>query len=146
VRKNLHRKGAKNAKERGKGILGNEIKYAFYNIIFSFFFFVLFLLTGLFIYNANISRARVDIRGLETAINDYYKKNHKYPTQSEGFSANFPSEIFEGIPKDPWGNYYIYIIPGPGNNPFGIFSYGPDGVEANGVDDDLHSWDDWNKP
>ena len=39
------------------------------------------------------------------------------------------------LPLDPWGNNYIYIIPGE-KNPFDIISLGADGQEG-GEDENL---------
>jgi general secretion pathway protein G len=39
------------------------------------------------------------------------------------------------VPLDPWGNPYIYLIPGEDNQPFSLKSYGKDGVEG-GVGED----------
>lgn len=40
------------------------------------------------------------------------------------------------IPKDPWGNDYIYQTPAPNGDDYEIKSYGPDGKEGN---DDISS-------
>ena len=32
------------------------------------------------------------------------------------------------MPKDPWGNPYIYISPGSQGNDFDLLSYGADGA------------------
>jgi len=34
------------------------------------------------------------------------------------------------LPPDPWGNPYVYSVPGPAGQPFGILSYGADGREG----------------
>lgn len=34
------------------------------------------------------------------------------------------------MPLDPWGTPYVYSVPGPGGQPFGIMSYGADGREG----------------
>ena len=34
------------------------------------------------------------------------------------------------IPADPWGNPYLYAIPGPGGEPYEIRSLGEDGREG----------------
>ena len=46
------------------------------------------------------------------------------------------------MPKDPWGNEYIYKCPGDENRPFEIISYGADG-EPGGEDEnaDINSWE-----
>ena len=34
------------------------------------------------------------------------------------------------LPADPWGNPYLYKVPGAGGQPFGILSFGADGREG----------------
>jgi general secretion pathway protein G len=48
--------------------------------------------------------------------------------------------MMQSIPKDPWGNDYVYVYPGV-HNPggFDLMSYGPDGVAGGG--DDVGNWD-----
>ena len=48
---------------------------------------------------------------------------------------------YRGIPKDPWGNEYVYLSPGT-HNPDGydVLSPGPDGVEGGG--DDISNWEE----
>ncbi|GAP74608.1 general secretion pathway protein G [Pseudoalteromonas sp. SW0106-04] len=40
----------------------------------------------------------------------------------------------KAIPKDPWGNEYVYKVPGENGRPYGILSYGLDG-EPGGNDE-----------
>ncbi|HPU57440.1 MAG TPA: type II secretion system protein GspG, partial [Verrucomicrobiota bacterium] len=43
------------------------------------------------------------------------------------------------VPKDPWGNDYIYVYPGRRNaNSYDLSSPGPDGRP--GTDDDITNW------
>ena len=75
---------------------------------------------------------------------DIYKlQNGSYPTTAQGISAltNPPKgkPIMEAAPKDPWGNDYIYTIPGQKNpSKFDVRSKGSDGVE--GTEDDVGNW------
>ena len=34
------------------------------------------------------------------------------------------------LPLDPWGNPFVFAVPGPGGQPFAIVSYGADGKEG----------------
>ena len=46
----------------------------------------------------------------------------------------------KAIPKDPWGNDYVYVSPGE-NGPYDIYSYGMDGTEGGeGDNKDIVSW------
>jgi len=75
---------------------------------------------------------------------DIYKlQNGSYPSTAQGISAlsNPPKgkPIMEAVPKDPWGNDYIYTSPGQKNpSKFDIRSKGSDGVE--GTEDDVGNW------
>ena len=42
------------------------------------------------------------------------------------------------IPKDPWGNPYMYKVPGDQGRDYDISSAGPDGQPGTG--DDIQSW------
>ncbi|MDH3383454.1 MAG: type II secretion system protein GspG, partial [Deltaproteobacteria bacterium] len=45
------------------------------------------------------------------------------------------------VPKDPWGNVYVYVSPGTQGD-YDISSYGADGVAGGeGEDADINSWD-----
>jgi general secretion pathway protein G len=45
------------------------------------------------------------------------------------------------VPKDPWGNDYVYTFPGT-HGAYDIVSYGADGKEGGeGTDKDITSWD-----
>jgi len=48
----------------------------------------------------------------------------------------------QAVPKDPWGNDYIYICPGIENpNGYDLESYGADGQDGGeGNDADIESW------
>ena len=47
--------------------------------------------------------------------------------------------VFSNLPQDPWGNDYIYVVPGAKNTiKFDVRSKGPDGVE--GSEDDVGNW------
>ena len=50
--------------------------------------------------------------------------------------------IEKEIKSDPWGNEYVYTVPGPHGLPFGISSYGADGSEGGeGNNADINSWE-----
>ncbi len=47
--------------------------------------------------------------------------------------------IERGVPKDPWGNDYIYKSPGDHNTEgYDLHSLGPDGQD--GTEDDIDNW------
>ncbi len=68
-----------------------------------------------------------------------------YPTTAQGLSvlASPPrgKPLMERVPQDPWGEEYIYVIPGQKNpNKFDVRSKGPD--KAEGTEDDIGNWPD----
>lgn len=101
-------------------------------------------------------KARLDIASLETAIKLYRLDNGMYPGTEQGLQAlvaqpetgTLAKKWRKGgyleknrVPKDPWGNEYIYLCPGV-NDEYDIISYGADGVSG-GEDKnkDINSWE-----
>lgn len=101
-------------------------------------------------------KAKMTIESLETALNLYKLDNGGYPDTEQGLQAliekpetgNIPKNWREGgyiekgkLPKDPWGNDFIYLSPGV-HGPYDIISYGYDGVPG-GEDKnkDINSWE-----
>jgi len=94
---------------------------------------------------AEIAAARADIANIATALSLYELDNGDYPAslqalvQNPGGAQNWNGPYLQkGLPKDPWGNDYVYNYPGV-HNPQGydLKSLGPDGVES---DDDITNW------
>jgi general secretion pathway protein G len=105
---------------------------------------------------AKITQARVQMESLETALKLYKMDNSVYPSTEQGLVAlvekpetnPVPRKWRRGgylekniVPKDPWGNEYIYISPGV-HGDYDIISYGSDGVPG-GEDEakDINSWE-----
>ena len=101
-------------------------------------------------------KARMQIESLETALKLYKLDNGFYPTTEQGLqalvekpeSAPVPKNWRKGgyiekgkIPKDPWGNDFVYLSPGA-HGDYDIISYGADGVPG-GEDNnkDINSWE-----
>jgi general secretion pathway protein G len=100
---------------------------------------------------ASISRAKSDIRGIETSLNLYRLDNFRYPSTAEGFQAlvQSPGEAsapnwhqhLKKIPTDPWERPYRYAHPGQ-HGDFDVFTYGADGQEGGeGINADIGNWD-----
>jgi general secretion pathway protein G len=105
---------------------------------------------------AKQTKARVQIENLSSALKMYKIDNDQYPSTEQGLEAlvvepqsgNIPKKWKKGgylakkqIPKDPWGNDYIYLSPGV-HDDFDITSYGGDGVAGGeGVNRDINSWE-----
>ena len=105
---------------------------------------------------AKQTKARVQIENLSSALKMYKIDNDQYPSTEQGLEAlvvepqsgNIPKKWKKGgylakkqIPKDPWGNDYVYLSPGV-HDDFDITSYGGDGVAGGeGVNKDINSWE-----
>jgi general secretion pathway protein G len=106
---------------------------------------------------ARVSKAMMDIRTLESALRLYRLDNGMYPTTEQGLAALIrrpetgpPPRNYRGggylegstVPRDPWGNEYLYRSPGEQQREYEIISLGKDGKEG-GIDfaRDLKSWE-----
>lgn len=94
--------------------------------------------------------AQAQIELLSTALASFRLDIGRFPTEEEGLKGLIerPSDLqkWDGpyltkeIPRDPWGNDYVYKIPGE-HGSYDLMSYGMDGVSG-GEDNDLDivSW------
>ncbi len=116
---------------------------------------ILAILAGLIIprYVGRVEEARkvkavTQIREIMKALELYRLDNGKYPSTEQGLQALVEQpasepqplkwrQYMDKIPKDAWGNDYIYMCPGT-HGAFEIISLGPDGKEG---EDDIMSWD-----
>lgn len=98
---------------------------------------------------ARLTAAQTDVSSLETALDAFEVDCGRYPTEAEGFEALYeePSDVKNwrgpyfkrGIPKDPWGNPYVYKQPGEHNTSgYDVYSLGPNG--QGGDEDDICNW------
>lgn len=96
---------------------------------------------------AKTMRVQADTQAISTQLKLYESINGFLPTTEQGLQGlvTQPStepkparwyQLFKEIPKDPWGNNYIYLAPGK-KNPTGydLYSAGPD-RKADTADDD----------
>jgi general secretion pathway protein G len=100
---------------------------------------------------AKQSAARAQIENFSSALDSFYVDVERYPNAQEGIAAlrqqpegatnwNGPY-LKKEIPKDPWGNPYVYRTPGR-NGGYEITSYGADGREGGeGENADVNSWE-----
>jgi general secretion pathway protein G len=103
---------------------------------------------------ARIAKAKQDIRALDTALSLYRMDNYRYPTTEQGLQAlvekpstpPVPPNFKQGgylkrMPKDPWGNDYIYLSPGS-HGEYDLSSLGADGQPGGeGVNADINNWE-----
>ena len=106
--------------------------------------------------DAKRTAARVQMRILEDALNQYEVDTGTYPTTEQGLEAlirepavgRIPDRWREGgylekstMPKDPWGSEYVYLSPG-NHGDFDLLSYGPDGEPGgDGKYADIVNWE-----
>ena len=84
--------------------------------------------------------AQAQIELLGQALDLYRLERHKYPTSDEGLEA-LKSYLKKNVPKDPWGNNYIYESPGKEGRGYDLISLGADNAEGGeGTDIDIVSW------
>lgn len=91
---------------------------------------------------AKVKATRVQLRVFEDALSQYEVDNGGYPATDQGLDAlvKAPPDAKHwrqggylqkpNIPKDPWGNPYVYFAPGRHGEDFEILSYGADGAEG----------------
>ena len=101
-------------------------------------------------------KAKMQIESIETALKLYKLDNGIYPDTEQGLQAlvekpdtgTLPKKWRTGgylekgkVPKDPWGNDFIYLSPGA-HGDYDLISYGADGVQG-GEDKnkDIESWE-----
>ena len=100
---------------------------------------------------AMVSKAKVDIAILGGALEMYRLENYRYPNTEEGLKFllnpdenNFNTANNQGyiksLPKDPWGNDYIFLNPGEYGE-YDLFSFGADGQSGGeGLNQDIGNW------
>ena len=101
-------------------------------------------------------KAKMQIESLETALKLYKLDNGMYPDTEQGLQAlieepetgivpkNWRKQGYleKGrLPKDPWGNEFVYLSPGA-HDDYDIISYGADGVpDGEDKNRDINSWE-----
>jgi general secretion pathway protein G len=93
---------------------------------------------------AKLTTTQVQMKNIEQALKLYKLHNSVYPTTEQGLKAlvekpetepvpkNWKGPYLDKVPKDAWGNDFIYVSDG---KHFTLLSPGPDGEE--GTDDDI---------
>jgi len=106
--------------------------------------------------DARVSAAKMQIESLSSAIKMYKLDIGAYPTTSQGLDALVTAPQGDGnlskwrkggylekskVPKDPWGNEFIYLSPGA-HGDFDLISNGADGVPGGeDYNKDITNWD-----
>lgn len=105
---------------------------------------------------ARYGAALAQMRILEDALKRYKLDNGLFPTTEQGLESlvrrpsvgfiprNWPEGGYldkQELPRDPWGNTYIYISPGQHSPDYDLRSLGADGLEGGeSYNADLESW------
>ncbi len=105
---------------------------------------------------AKVGQAKIQMRQIEGALDDFRLAFGRYPTETEGIAVLWNSENLEvddeeeesawrrfltdPVPEDVWGNEWNYTDDVDEDLPreYELWSNGPDGEEGN--DDDITSW------
>jgi len=103
---------------------------------------------------ARVITTKASLRSLQTQVNQFKMDTGRFPTEDEGLNALIeqPTDVTgwqpggyldtTNIPKDGWGNDFIYEVMPASGKPFVIKSFGADGQEGGeGYDADLLSTD-----
>lgn len=106
--------------------------------------------------DAKIQTTRTQISNMETALKLYKLDNGTYPSTEQGLNALvlkptvgvIPKSYKDGgylekkqVPKDGWGNDYLYISPGE-HGDYDLYSYGSDGAKGGeGKNADITNWE-----
>lgn len=98
---------------------------------------------------ARISAAKLQIDNINLALDAFNLDTGRFPATEEGLESlrTKPGNVQawkgpylkKNVPKDPWGNAYIYRCPGTHGPDYDMQSNGPDGVEGGG--DDIANWE-----
>jgi len=99
---------------------------------------------------ARRTKAKVDIKNIETALSLFKSDTGRFPTTSEnlgvlvnnpGVTGYNPDGYLDEVPTDPWGRKYIYLCPSLHGRDYDLESYGPDGEDGgSGENADIESW------
>jgi general secretion pathway protein G len=103
--------------------------------------------------DAQIEKARADIRNIESAMDLYRLDNFSYPSTEQGIDAlvNKPNDpnirnwnpggYIGRMPRDPWGNPYQYLNPGS-HGTIDVYTLGADARPGGeGINADIGNWD-----
>ena len=101
--------------------------------------------------SSKVKTAEVQIKMFKGALETFRLDVGRFPTQAEGLLVlNMPPTdeqarahwhgpyLDQDVPLDPWGNTYLYSLPGTNGQPFALYSLGGDGKRGGeGIDADV---------
>jgi len=78
--------------------------------------------------DARHAKAAADLAALTHALERHRLAAGAYPTTAEGLDALVASAAVDALPRDPWGNAYVYFVTADGRAL--VRSFGADGLEG----------------
>lgn len=99
---------------------------------------------------SEVKTAHAQIDSLEKALDQYRLDVGHYPTNEQGLAALMAAPngekrwsgpyLKKAVPNDPWGNPYVYRLPGE-HGEYDLLSYGKDGQPGgSGEAEDIGNW------
>jgi len=100
---------------------------------------------------ARLVKAKQDVLAIQNALDLYKLDNNVYPSTDQGLMAlvekptSTPLPLdwkpyLKSLPKDPWGNEYLYLNPGQ-HGDVDVFTYGPAGqADTTGTHAEIGNW------
>ena len=101
--------------------------------------------------SSKVQTAQTQVKMLKGALETLRLDIGRFPVEAEGLSLlnAAPADeklrsrwrgpyLDEALPQDPWGNAYLYSLPGSNGQPFALYSLGADGKRGgDGFDADV---------
>ena len=87
---------------------------------------------------ARTTKARAEISEIKKAVGMFLISSGKLPERLEELSEpskDYEDGIMPELGPDPWGNPYVYRVPGQNGGDYEVYSYGRDG-KAGGTGED----------
>ena len=101
--------------------------------------------------SSKVKTAEVQMKMFKGSLETFRLDVGRFPTQAEGLLVlnQAPTDervrarwrgpyLDQDVPLDPWGNPYLYTLPGANGQPFALYSLGGDGKRGGeGTDTDI---------
>jgi general secretion pathway protein G len=101
--------------------------------------------------SSKVKTTEIQIKMFKGSLETFRLDVGRFPTQAEGLLVlnQAPTEerahaqwrgpyLDQDVPLDPWGNPYLYSLPGANGQPFALYSLGADGKRGGeGIDADI---------
>jgi general secretion pathway protein G len=77
--------------------------------------------------NARRSSTQTTLQNFKVQLMNYNADKGEYPKSLQDMKAAGYLDPKKPLPKDGWGNNFVYRVTPDGKNPYELFSYGPQG-------------------